>query len=79
MLSVTTKKQLSLESQKIRDALETKSLPLKYYSQNKAWRTQSLWQEMTQSLSLDDEMGKQGRKIILFEDNADGHKTSVVF
>ena len=54
-----------------------KSLPLKYYSQNKAWTTQSSWQEIL--YSLDGEMGKQGRKIILFVDNAACHKISAVF
>ena len=39
--------------------------------------TQSLWKEIL--CSLDDEMGKQGRKIILFADNAVCHKTSGAF
>ncbi|XP_037820481.1 tigger transposable element-derived protein 6-like [Lucilia sericata] len=71
------KKAIVIGKSKNPRCFRNKSLPLKYYSQNKAWMTQSLWQEIL--CSLDDEMGKQGRKIILFVDNAACHKTSAVF
>lgn len=70
------KKVIVIGKSKNPRCFKNKTLPLKYYSQNKAWMTRDLWCEIL--LSLDAEMEKQGRKIILFVDNASSHKTSAV-
>ncbi|XP_055907142.1 tigger transposable element-derived protein 6-like [Eupeodes corollae] len=51
---------------------KNKSVPLEYYSNRKAWMTQDIWTQIL--FSLDEEMIKQQRKIILFVDNAACHK-----
>lgn len=51
---------------------KNKVLPLKYYSNRKAWMTGDLWNEII--LNLEEEMASQKRNIILFADNAACHK-----
>lgn len=70
------KKVIVIGKSKNPRCFKNKILPLEYYSQKKAWMTQDLWQNIL--LSLDAEMEKQGRKVILFVDNASSHKTSAV-
>ncbi|XP_037919539.1 tigger transposable element-derived protein 6-like [Hermetia illucens] len=52
---------------------KNKIVPLKYYPHQKAWMTREIWESIL--ISLDEEMAKQNRKIILFVDNAASHKT----
>lgn len=49
------------------------NLPLKYFSNQKAWMTSAVWHEIM--ISLDMEMQKENKKIILFVDNASCHKS----
>lgn len=53
-----------------------KTLPLKYYSQNKAWMTKAIWENVL--ISLNKDMKSQNRNIILFVDNAACHKVDIV-
>lgn len=52
--------------------LKNKVLPLKYYSNQKAWMTADLWSEII--LNLEEEMASLKRNIVLFVDNASCHK-----
>ncbi|XP_049302948.1 tigger transposable element-derived protein 6-like [Bactrocera dorsalis] len=53
---------------------KNKVLPLKYYSNKKAWMTQEIWGKVLNK--LDTQMREQNRKIVLLVDNAACHKIS---
>ncbi|XP_055371988.1 tigger transposable element-derived protein 6-like [Condylostylus longicornis] len=68
------KKVIAIGKPKNPRCFKNKILPIQYYSQNKAWMVGSIWEDIL--TSLEEEMEKNNRKIILFVDNAGCHKTS---
>ncbi|XP_055855001.1 tigger transposable element-derived protein 6-like [Episyrphus balteatus] len=68
----TFKKVFAIGKPKNPRCFKGKTIPLPYYSQNKAWMTSSLWSKLIKE--FDNEMIRQKRKVLLFVDNAACHK-----
>ncbi|XP_055858499.1 tigger transposable element-derived protein 6-like [Episyrphus balteatus] len=68
----TFKKVIAIGKPKNPRCFKGKTIPLPYYSQNKAWMTSSLWSKLIKE--FDNEMIRQKRKVLLFVDNAACHK-----